>query len=503
MSSDEAPKRARLVVDISHEEVLFADVEVLDANLTPIALPEDSDDSIALDLPLGMYEVTFRIGDATRTEYATLKDEGSTVVVAPTSEIAPSSSVPLFGTATTHEYHAYPAQHLSHSVPVSVHGGGSGALLVFVRDPTNHSPGNRGRGLTLCSLDGAVLFDFEQDGHQQEQEQWAGAHLELPPDTYLLHLERRGDWRWATPIVIRPDFQTQAFFVAYDSGAAIAAERFADLRSMTILMSSRMDGYDPDNAEFRSTHAALAALTRGSRLARGDRRSMLSGKFKNPMLGIYAAHLMIWRFRKRQVDLLREVIGNLHAMIGPHPDVDALRLALWQRTGVDHFEDAWPLDPLATLPMLHRSWKRWVQATDTTPQLIPVGSIADRASLSATSMGPWFAFAPTEVGDYAADADPAAVTGVLERIQEILGQKPELMTQVDAQPLQQQIAYSLVPAVSAELGLPNDRRLLSVLRRPEPASVQAANLTDRFHVPRGTAVRAASSLLSSLETHTI
>jgi hypothetical protein len=45
--------------------------------------------------------------------------------------------------------------------------------------------------------------------------------------------------------------------------------------------------------------------------------------------------------------------------------------------------------------------------------------------------------------------------------------------------------------------LPDPEKLLG---RVEAPAEQAKDLTDRFHVPRGTAVRAASALLASLQS---
>lgn len=109
-------------------------------------------------------------------------------------------------------------------------------------------------------------------------------------------------------------------------------------------------------------------LLESVRLAMRDRRGvvpketlkgMLMGKFEKPMLGIYAAHILLSRIEpsrpkktpvdvdppasaSRESDLLlaREVIRNVAALLRPsHPDVAALRWGYEQTTGQPALDD--------------------------------------------------------------------------------------------------------------------------------------------------------------------
>jgi hypothetical protein len=91
---------------------------------------------------------------------------------------------------------------------------------------------------------------------------------------------------------------------------------------------------------------------------------MLSQKYDNPMLGIYGGHLLLHE-SKPDLDLLKIVVGNLRGLLGIHPDVEALALALPNDSSDYVFK--YP-------PMLRQSWGRILGASVTKPQIVPAGS---------------------------------------------------------------------------------------------------------------------------------
>lgn len=108
----------------------------------------------------------------------------------------------------------------------------------------------------------------------------------------------------------------------------------ADLSRTSVLLSQTR-GFSPNESLLRVTELARVALaTKGPgergqtdrRLVPDDMRTLLREKFGNPMLGIYAAHLLLLE-TSVDVELFREVVRNLRAMLGrQHPDVEALAL---------------------------------------------------------------------------------------------------------------------------------------------------------------------------------
>ena len=90
--------------------------------------------------------------------------------------------------------------------------------------------------------------------------------------------------------------------------------------------------------------------------------ALLSGKFENPMFGIYAGHLLALQ-EKPNLELLRELYENLSRLIGQHPDVTALLISL----GDPRAQDLLYPDP----PMLRASWSLVVKASTTQRDLRP------------------------------------------------------------------------------------------------------------------------------------
>lgn len=134
-------------------------------------------------------------------------------------------------------------------------------------------------------------------------------------------------------MVVSEGWQTQVFLFRRTFGKGEESRR-PDLSEASVLMGRTGSGFYPDRDDERWTELARLALA-GNRKAmpsRDDLREMLVHKFEDPMLGIYAAHLLL-REPEIRVDLLEIVLGNLFSMLGEHPDVQALRLKLDELRG--------------------------------------------------------------------------------------------------------------------------------------------------------------------------
>ena len=181
-------------------------------------------------------------------------------------------------------------------------------------------------------------------------------------------------------------------------------------------------GFDPSNASVRLTELARQGLTSGRiPVTAEDLRQMILGKFENPMLGLFGAHLLIplladeSLFLQRPNNpeilklncsiqrvlgvpadgiigpqtlpmlrrLLEEVVGNLEALLGDHPDVNALRQSL---PGNENriFSDAKVCLP----PMLRRSWHTLVRS-DPGYYRAKASSILARMADRIWGSGPW------------------------------------------------------------------------------------------------------------------
>jgi hypothetical protein len=148
----------------------------------------------------------------------------------------------------------------------------------------------------------------------------------------------------------------------------------------------------PDSLSTRWTAAARQALAAGRANAAPNREMMsalLSGKFENPILGIYAGHLLALQ-KKPDLDLLKQVVDNLSSLVGDHPDVTSLLIPLADPRAKDL--------SYAEPPMLRSSWSFILDASTAEHDLRPPRSYAAVIGTSLWGTGAWLAWRrPTTV----------------------------------------------------------------------------------------------------------
>jgi hypothetical protein len=155
-----------------------------------------------------------------------------------------------------------------------------------------------------------------------------------------------------------------------------------DAGNATVFMLKPEDGEPgPDDFSFAELARQTLASSRNASatMGAGSIRAMLGGKFQNPMLGIYGAHLLI-RDPDFDRSLLGEVIGNLRNLVGRHPDVLSLCLLMDDASG-GPIQFRWP-------PMLRSSWNLIVQ-TGAQAGLIPQGSYVSRIGANLWGSSAW------------------------------------------------------------------------------------------------------------------
>ncbi|NTV96643.1 MAG: hypothetical protein HGA75_14730, partial [Thiobacillus sp.] len=146
----------------------------------------------------------------------------------------------------------------------------------------------------------------------------------------------------------------------------------------------------------------------------------------------YGAHLLL-QGDERDLDLLREVVGNLEAMLGSHPDVAALCLALARHDG----QEPPPGLRFATPPMLARGWQLVVEASLERPELVPGDSFAARVAGNLVSGSHWLIWRRTAALAQTLQASPTAgaadafatagepvIANVLKSMRPVVGRSP-------------------------------------------------------------------------------
>ncbi len=348
----------------------------------------------------GIYKARFRSGDTMADQLVEVPPRlppGQSEILVRGEPLHFASALPLPDTRTSHEYHQAAWSHAWDPPDLSL---GSGSLLfVLARDAekrpgewSNHVPW---QGLTLCDLDGRVLLDFAEAPRRDADLAYASAGIQVDPGTYVLRVDTELNGILEMPLVASPDWQTQVALRSRTlsrrrsgfspGGRGSRSVRRADLADATVLMGRPGYRADPSGQQDRLTELARLGLIQGRATLRpDDLRSMLWAKFENPMLGIYGAHLLM-QDGERDMDLLHEVVGNLESLLGGHPDVAALRLALTRHDG-----QAVPSGlRFDTPPMLVRGWQLVVEASLDRPDLVPGDSFAGRVAGNLVSGSHW------------------------------------------------------------------------------------------------------------------
>jgi hypothetical protein len=112
---------------------------------------------VEVDLSAGLYKVKFKAGTLIHEVLIDLPP-GPQPFEIRAPQLRFSSSAPIAGTLTTHEYHQGPAHSLSHEILLR-RGNGS-QLLVYLRDLERPSRANPAAGLTLRDADGKLVVDL-------------------------------------------------------------------------------------------------------------------------------------------------------------------------------------------------------------------------------------------------------------------------------------------------------------------------------------------------------
>lgn len=379
----------------------FVKIEILDGAMRPVPLTSNLG-LIEIDLPLGAYKVIFRSGSETEEQIVLLSKPGGREWVTPKEELWFQTAAPLYRTAHSHEYQNETAKEWSRKEPLArFKKEGDAGLLLMVRDTGRGESlvDNPARGLILARPDGRIAFNMELDGDFLAERRLTVSHVRLDAGRYLLQLATGEGRRLKQMIYLPEEWQTQIFLTTKE----VRGGQRADLSQMSMLMAWPQTGFEPDGFMVRLTAKALQALAINELIPPAEESEMLFGKFDNPLIGLYGAHLYL---RRPAINLGRAafIFRNLYRLFGrvPHPDVLAFgwgallkgeeqesddpdereRIAELRR----RLEEAGPID---SPPMLRASWDILLRASYTVPGLIPLESLTEQAAGSMLNTSPW------------------------------------------------------------------------------------------------------------------
>lgn len=395
-----------------------AEVFLIDHRL---ALVERAVGALETRQPAGVYCVKVQQGrDAEERMILLTKD--TKIKIKPPAFASPA---PLSGTARTHEYHTDAAREHSRKID---HKLGKGATIFLLarywtgQTPSpdaDASPEHPAKGLSLATFDGQRIVEIEDVAKcQSGSEAWAAATIAVNPGAYVLRSRmRRGTVIEQTLVAIQ-GWQTQVFLLRKPPhmrrSEPSQATLISEMSNLSILMSKH--GFVSNDKGMQFTDKARVALADERPVFVEELDRMLRGKFKNPMLGIFGAHLMLLASKRaaskategaRQErlgvktadpqlpepqfdqDLFDEVIINLRNLLrDDHPDVEALSL----KCGNPALRSK---QPFVIPPMLGRSWSLIVEASNEHRGILPP-NIWNRVAMRSPTQ-PFFSWlSPTE-----------------------------------------------------------------------------------------------------------
>jgi hypothetical protein len=342
-------------------------------------------------LPEGLYMIKVRAGSRYEERDIDLFADH----IEKFAPVAFPTSAPLEGTSKTHEWQLDSAYDESKR-PHKTIGAGS-EIYIYCRDWTSELERSYRKtgavvhpatGLTLMDRKGNMLVDFTDPSlpRSSGEDPWSACNVAVNPGIYYLRLETGSDQILQMSVVASANWQTQVFMLQHNYGTG-EHDRRADLSSASVFMersgkgfySKRRDSVAPDDVNFRLTEIARQALKNDRRIINNDLINMLGDKIRNPMLGIYGAHLLLMD-REPNTGSIQHVVNNLRNYIGSdHPDVEALALKVG--LGSNYIFDM--------PPMLRRSWNYMLEASVKNPGLVPEDSMVSQISGLLWSEDPW------------------------------------------------------------------------------------------------------------------
>jgi hypothetical protein len=317
---------------------------------------------LSLTLARGIYKARFKAGDRMADELFEVDD---TPITVNGPALAFSSPIPLGNTSTNHEYHYYPSRDLASKPPLASVGNG-GQVFVFARDSRQQynapPPGPpQWQGLRIRDAKHGSVFDIDANGVNARENGFASAKIELSPGLYYLEQPdcAHADMVLKLPFVVCEGWCTHVYVDSKDgckaespSAPAKDVQRVLDLAGAAMVMLRLNASPQLDEDVARLSEIARQGLMHSQEaVSAQDLEEMLEGKREYPMLGLYAAHVLLTRPEKNW-DKVARIAQHLVRWLGSgHPDVDVL-LELCAKHGVATNQAASGLWP----PLLAASW---------------------------------------------------------------------------------------------------------------------------------------------------
>ena len=340
-----------------------AQVIVVDASFQQLAIGVGR---LELQLAPGIYKARFKGGDRIEDKLFEVRDQPVSVHG---DALQFSSPIPLSNTSNNHEYHYYPSRDLAAAAPLASFGTG-GEVFVFARDSRqelNRPPAGppHWQGLSIHGADHGAMFDIGARGRSDVSAGYVSAKVSLAPGQYYLVQPdcTHPDMTTRLPFVVCDGWCTHVYVDSKDAYSPQSPSRSSETWRILDLAGAAMvmleiGGARLDDEVGRLSEIARQGLMRGQEtVSEADLSAMIYGKQRFPMLGLYAANVLLSRaeINWNQVAM---IATNLSNWLGSgHPDVEVL-VEVCRLHGATvpsrSFSQLWP-------PVLASSWDRATQ----------------------------------------------------------------------------------------------------------------------------------------------
>jgi hypothetical protein len=342
-----------------------AEIFVIDSTFS---MADNNSARLTTRLPFGIFKIKTRIGRSVM-QRVVLLDRDRPPFDANTVAPVPSAVAPLDGTSTSHEYHIDGANAARDQLAQLSSGGQGAGIMLMAR--TWSAPGTvpgaatPWSGVLILDDRGTTVIDLERDGTRHASgDPYAYYAASVAPGTYYLRQRLADGATIEQSLVATKGWALDVFVLS-----PVSASTTAVFTRPRVSISLRELGQTASAAdEDRIIEIARTALADERRILNAELEEFLFRKSRNPMAAIIGGHLLLVERERdpgRDLATLPEVVAKLQKTLGTaHPDVVALALASPGRR---------PRLPerLESPPMLQRSWKILVDASQKRGKLIP------------------------------------------------------------------------------------------------------------------------------------
>ncbi len=355
-------------------------------------------DAANVDLPEGLYTVRWEYAGGMKEKVVRLPQQQHLEV-----SFLLETAAPVPGAADTHEYYSHMNGTVSWNEATGEPLGSPNEidsrlhLLLRAHSREAYRGEDLAEGLRLLDENLNPLFELRDRSRLDTQ--FGSLLCSLPAASGRYFLEFAGGPGKPPrlfPIHLFRHWQTRLFLFYQASQPDFASA------SLSLVRLDYNDAYEGAREERFRVNAALDMALDGLQnnrleLPREIERTLLYGKFDNPMMGLLGAHYLLQHPRGTEEQELRDqnmtgiVLGNLNYLLPDSPDVAALRFKTAIRFGFPM-----PDQPVGKLPLLRASLEALLEADSESVVAVEGGSLVEALAATLYYDSPWATFRPLE-----------------------------------------------------------------------------------------------------------